>query len=79
MPPDFPQTVSEQVNNGSVDHKCPQAQVGWVPFAEEFLKGFGGVLDYKWRNEINPEDYGDMPDPIDGGLYHLQIVRYPSS
>ncbi|KAH9205609.1 Alpha/Beta hydrolase protein [Leptodontidium sp. 2 PMI_412] len=66
MPPDFPQTVSEQVNNGSVDHKCPQAQVGWVPFAEEFLKGFGGVLDYKWRNEINPEDYGDMPDPIDG-------------
>ncbi|KAG4438276.1 hypothetical protein IFR05_006258 [Cadophora sp. M221] len=66
MPPESPQTISEQVNNGSVDHKCPQAQVGWVPFAQEFLQSFGDLLDPKWRSRINPEDYGDMPDPIEG-------------
>lgn len=63
-----PQTIRPDINNGSVDHKCPQAQVGWVPFAQDFLQDFGnGLLPTKWRNEINPEGYGSMPQSIDGG------------
>lgn len=66
LPPYWPQAINDDVNKGELDHKCPQAQVGWVPFAKEFLESFQGVLDYKWRKEIKPEDYGEMPPPIDG-------------
>ncbi|KAL2072020.1 hypothetical protein VTL71DRAFT_11363 [Oculimacula yallundae] len=66
QPPIPPQTVRENVNNGSVDHKCPQAQVGWFPIEQEFLQGFGKLLDPKWRKKIDPKDYGAMPAPVEG-------------
>ena len=64
-----PQGIREDVNDGSTDHKCPQAQVGWVPFAQDFLEDFGaGILPYKWREEITPKKYKSSgPDPIPGG------------
>ncbi|CZT01721.1 hypothetical protein WAI453_006765 [Rhynchosporium graminicola] len=65
-PPIWPQAISEDVNKGSIDNKCPQAQVGWVPLATEFLQGFDKVLNKKWKKEIKPENYGPMPDPIEG-------------
>ncbi|KAK2628791.1 hypothetical protein QTJ16_001894 [Diplocarpon rosae] len=65
-----PQSIREEVNDGSTDHKCPQAQVGWVPLAEEFLNDFGNTsqfLPLRWRNVIEPKDYKKpMPDPIAG-------------
>ncbi|KAK0101748.1 hypothetical protein ONS95_006900 [Cadophora gregata] len=62
-----PQSIREEVNKGLVDHKCPQEQVGWVPIAKDFLGNFSeGILPPRWRDEIKPEDYGAMPEPIPG-------------
>ncbi|OWO97547.1 hypothetical protein B2J93_658 [Marssonina coronariae] len=64
-----PQSIREEVNDGSTDHRCPQAQVGWVPLAEQFLSDFGNtsrLLPLKWRDVIDPKDYKKpMPDPIE--------------
>jgi len=55
---------SETVNNGTVEHICPQMQVGWASVAASFLKDYsnsGSSLD-KWTKPIGPADYGKMPE-----------------
>lgn len=54
----------ETVNNGTVEHICPQMQVGWASAAASFLEDYsnsGSSLD-KWTKPIGPVDYGKMPE-----------------
>lgn len=47
------------LNDGQHTVVCPQTQVGWVPYAFDFLQDYMNplsVLDKKWQYPITPEN-----------------------